>query len=265
MNLVIPDIEPGSPHYTGGTGSFDLLVKAWISQGRELVSSVTNSSNPHYWLNEVGDVLLYQWPTLEHLSPKTKYRLGLFANSTSPVNGMENKRWTFWPRNSTVNEQFFALGREGYDTNRYRCCFIGHIENKIQRGYRHLPYWSKCLDFLYVGRTLSNYKYMRTLRESRYGLCLPGYGPHCHREIECMSVGTIPIFTPGVGNNYHEQLVQGKHYLFARSVEDVVEIVKSTSPDQWEEMSWQGMDWYWRNASPAGSFNRAKQIVEEYD
>ena len=52
------------------------------------------------------------------------------------------------------------------------------------------------------------------LRESKYGLCLRGYGSKCHREVELMAFGTVPIVTPEVSvSSYMEPLIENTHYI----------------------------------------------------
>lgn len=226
---------------------------------------MAQSDNPFFWANDIGDVLLYTWCGLEHLNPHQGYRAGLFANTEPPINGRSNFRWTFWPRHSFITEQYYRCRPLGWKERHINCIFIGGYENLVQRGNRFISYWKPAIDFLDWGIRGGNYtwaEYTRLLRSSKYGLCLRGVGPKCHREIECMAQGTVPILTPGCSMEYHDPLVPGRHCLYARSVEDVLSLVHDTTKESWEEMSWQARDWYWRNASPIGVFETTKKIVD---
>lgn len=263
MKLIYPKHFPlGCIHHNNPYSSFHGLSKLWIERN---YCEGEESPNPFFWADEVGGTLLYTWCTLEHLNPNQKYRHGLFANADCPVNGRHNIPWIFWPRHNFLVEEYFKCKPKTWDERPHKCTFIGGYENLVQRGHRFIDYWKPSIDFLDFGIRGGNYKweeYTRVLRSSRFGLCLRGSGSKCHREIECMAQGCVPIFTPGCSTHYHDPPVLGRHYLFARSVEDVIELVQSISREQWNEMSWQCRDWYWRNASPIGSFETTKRIVE---
>jgi len=80
---------------------------------------------------------------------------------------------------------------------------------------KRLGDWFKYLDFSIVGNSNNHLKnnmllpyedYLVKLSLSKYGLCLPGVGPKCLRDVEYMGVGTVPIFTPGVSIDYYDVL-----------------------------------------------------------
>ena len=98
-------------------------------------------------------------------------------------------------------------------------------------------------------------EYLDMLTNSRYGLCLPGYGPKCNREIEYFAAGTVPIVTPGVDmKHYAAQPKLGTHYFIAQTPEEVKHIIATTSQDKWTEMSIAGRAWWRRYASAEGLF-----------
>lgn len=263
MRLFYPKhFELGCIYHNSPKTSFSLLARIWRDRGYCICEE---NPNPFFWIGAVGHTILYTWPTLEHLNPNQKYEVGLFANTDPPLNGRVNKPWTFWPRHSFLIERYFRCKPKTWSERPYKCSFIGGYENLVQRGHRFIDYWKPALDFLDFGIRGGNYtwqEYTRVLMSSRYGLCLRGMGPKCHREIECMSQGCVPILTPGCSTHYYDPPALGRHYLFARSVEDVVDLVNSVSEEQWTEMSWQCRDWYWRNSSPIGTFETTRKIVE---
>ena len=86
------------------------------------------------------------------------------------------------------------------------------------------------------------------LRGSKYGLCLRGFGSKCHREVELMALGTVPIVTPEVSiKSYMDPPMENIHYI---TVENPVELrvkIDNISKERWEEMSKACYEWYQRN------------------
>jgi hypothetical protein len=90
--------------------------------------------------------------------------------------------------------------------------------------------------------------YLLKLAQARYGLCLRGFGVKCHREVELMAFGTVPIVTPNVNTtSYLEPLVEGTHYVRVKNPREVATAVAAVSADQWQTMSAACQDWYRRN------------------
>ena len=86
------------------------------------------------------------------------------------------------------------------------------------------------------------------LRESKFGLCLRGYGSKCHREVELMAFGTVPVVTPEVTvSSYMESLIENTHYVRVSSAEELKEKLSEISQDKWEEMSNACYEWYQKN------------------
>lgn len=210
MRIIYPKFFPlGCIHHNSPVTSFHGLANLWRERN---YCEMVQSDNPFFWASDVGDTLLYTWYGREHLNPNQEYKAGLFANSDPPINGRHNLRWTFWPRHSFITEQYFRCKPKRWKDREISCVFIGGYENLTQRGNRFINYWKPAIDFLDWGIRGGNYtwqEYTRVLRNSRFGLCLPGMGRKCHREIECMAQGTIPIFTPGCSLEYHEPLEVG--------------------------------------------------------
>jgi hypothetical protein len=99
-------------------------------------------------------------------------------------------------------------------------------------------------------------EYLRNLAQAKWGLCLAGFGKKCHREIECMAMGCVPIVGPEVDmDNYADPPVEGVHYLRAATPADVVK------PDNWEKMSAACKDWWRRNASVEGSWRLTHELL----
>ena len=104
-------------------------------------------------------------------------------------------------------------------------------------------------------------EYLDLLRKSRFGLCLPGYGPKCNREIELMALGVVPIITPGVDLTYFNPLVDGIHYVYVESPEELKSVIEKITESKWVEMSESCLDWFEDNCSVLGSFNTTQKII----
>ena len=260
INIYLPNITSGLHSHKGD--SFRELVKQW--EKLSLINVIT-TSEPFIWWNEVGDILLYDRPTLEWLeqSPQ-KYKSALFGN-----NLLQKDRcypWIFWARHPLNLENLKLLP---YEKREFNTVFIAKVENEVQAGFRDPKKWKSHIDFfdLIIEEAGKPYKYSNTeyidlIRYSKYGLCLRGFGPKCHREVELMACGTIPIITPDVDiDNYYNPPIEGTHYIRVSKPEDIQKKINSISQEQWEQMSKACVQWYNDNCSVQGSFNTTKEII----
>ncbi len=123
-----------------------------------------------------------------------------------------------------------------------------------------------CDDWYMANGEATQYKYtqeeyLRNLASAKYGLCLSGYGPKCHREVECMAMGTVPIVAPEVDmENYANPPVEGVHYLRASSPAHAKALLDSQTQDQWERMSNACKAWWKANASAEGMWRLTEQL-----
>ena len=100
------------------------------------------------------------------------------------------------------------------------------------------------------------------LSESKYGLCLAGYGKKCHREIECMALGTVPIVAADVDmDSYANPPVEGVHYFRCPSPEDAKKTIDTTTDEVWHTMSEACKLWWSANASVEGSWLLTKKLI----
>ena len=97
----------------------------------------------------------------------------------------------------------------------------------------------------------SQEEYLEELHNSKYGLCLRGYGSKCHREVELMALGTVPIVTDEVSvSSYINPLIENVHYKKISKVEDW----KEPSKEEWEKMSKACVKWYEENIHSRNSW-----------
>ena len=272
--LPIVSVPPKSMRYGffGHKGdSFRELVDLWSERG--FVQKKEDASLTLCWLGPVGTTLLYDRPTYEWLERTTEKELEfkmLLAGNPVPLI-KKSKPWIFWARQPRLVESLVEQGvcSKGYDERTESLVFYGRIENDKQGQHRqNVDGWkSLCSQFsMPVGSqqayALSPEEYLKALANSRFGLSLRGYGPKCNREIELVSMGCVPVVTEGVDmDNYCEPFVKDTHYLRTLSPEDAEVQIKSVTAEKWQEMSTACREWWKRNASAEGSWNRTKVLA----
>jgi len=93
-------------------------------------------------------------------------------------------------------------------------------------------------------------------------LCLRGYGSKCHREVELMAFGTIPIVTPDVNvNSYMDPLVENTHYTLVTTPDKIIETIRKIDEEQWTKMSMNCREWYMRNVHSEHCWNNMIEHV----
>ena len=264
--LFMPSGHTG--FYAHAGDSFREIASLWAERG--YVDCVQSSSH-QIWLNEVGDTLLYDRPTLQWLEqapPKEKmWRRALFGNPVPP-SSKSACSWSFWPRRPALVEAAVAQGlpKRSWESRSQSVVFYGRSENAVQKSRRSTADWSKaCSEFFHMDGQqkypFTAEDYLERLADSKYGLCLAGYGYKCHREIECMAMGTIPIVVPEVDmENYAEPPTEGLHYFRVKSPEEVGPLLQTITAERWVLMSIACRDWWARNASVDGMWELTKRL-----
>tara|TARA_R110001592_G_scaffold115220_8_gene315582 strand:+ start:1849 stop:2640 length:792 start_codon:yes stop_codon:yes gene_type:complete len=258
------------PQIGGHDGSsFRELLDAWSDRGFcEIVKgSVSRGAAYHCdpdspqakcWINEMEDILLYDFPLLDRL--KHDYNMCLFSNTFK--NGPRNKKWIFWPWRSKTYEALKNKLRSTYESRMINVGFIGTPTNHERHNLSFE--WSKHCDlFHYETKKVDHLDYLKSLSLMKYGLCLRGVGPKCLRDIELIGMGTVPIFTEGVYTDYPEPLIENVHYVCGKNSEISLEKINSMTKKQWQYMSNNCIDWFERNCSIEGSFNTTTEIINE--
>jgi hypothetical protein len=168
--------------------------------------------------------------------------------------GFEVSPWIYWPRRPIFVEHLLAkgVGGKGFTERGVESVFIGNFENAVQQRFRTSDDWGSAVqEFHLTGGTKHKFtptQYLEKLAEARFGLCLRGYGVKCHREVELMAFGTVPIVTPHVNTTaYQEPLLEGVHYVRAEAPAEVSRVLAAVTPEQWAVMSANCKDWYMRN------------------
>ena len=267
----LPSKKDGYFHHAGD--SFREMARLWQSRG--LCEVREHPTAVQCWWGSVGKngVLLYDRPTHEwRLSAPMEerdYKLALFGNPKP--SGQNGKPWFFWPRRPELVEEL-ALVRKGFHKRKEGVVFYGKTENRVQAKRRQTHEWSeacspgewfmaKSVDEAYP---FTQKQYIEKLGEARFGLCLAGYGLKCHREVECMAMGCVPLVAPECDmDNYAEPPVEGVHYIRVASPEEAKQVASQMDEATWETMSASAHAWWKRNCSCEGSFALTKRLVEE--
>jgi hypothetical protein len=232
------------------------------------VDMIYNNSM-HCWLEP--NILTYDRPTLQWLNNEINNASTLLLGNgdinkegkeiTKHFPNINVKPWIFWPRKPMILEKILKeKGITNYDDRTIESIFIGNIENEVQNKYRDDISWEKVLTEYHCTKghkhKFSHSEYLMKLRDSKYGLCLRGYGSKCHREVELMAFGTIPIVTNEVSlESYMEPLKENVHYLIADSPDELKEKIENNSKQQWETMSRECYEWYQRNVDSKQAWN----------
>ena len=246
FDVVLPEVDPHG--HCGDT--FRELAVLW---GKRNLCRIVFKETSHVWFSKIGHVILYDRPRLDWFDYTTQFE-GVLWGNTVPPGGIP---WTFWGRRPTLMEKNFPKSKTFRDRS-LTSFFAGKVENKVQETNRCQKNWGEHIELfknqLYGDYAYTQEQYLQILKETRYGLCLPGFGPKCNREIELLCMGAVPILTPGVDTTYHDPLVENVHYIRVEEPEQIPEKLASVSESHWNFMSHSGRLWYTRNCSVEGSF-----------
>lgn len=253
--------------------TFREIVHIWEERGFCRIQ--TTEDTPHCWWGGIGEVLLYDRPTPRWWSAHlpTSYQMALFGNCAPPGPAehlLRQSVWSFWPRAPKALEAAVQQGLPGWSERTLSSLFLGKVENGVQKMRRCGTDWSTAVELFSMpidstsAYPYSQEAYLQTLLNSRFGLCLPGYGNKCNREIEYMACGTVPIVTDGVDMKYYLRAPQeGVHYLVAKTPEDVAKVIAAVTQEKWEVMSAACHAWWRENASAEGLFKLTSARIEQ--
>jgi hypothetical protein len=265
--LILPK-QPESSFFGHAGDSFREMARMWMVKG--YVKIVEDAQAHQVWLHGIGDTLLYDRPTLEWLeqSPpdERNYKKGLFGNPTPPAAG---RSWSFWPRRPAIVEEMSssAAPARSFHERPQSLVLYGRIENAVQKRRRPLNWASACSEFVMpVGAEkaypFSQREYLEKLTEAKFGLCLPGYGLKCHREVECMAMGCVPIVSPDVDmSGYAQPPVAKQHYFVAETPEEARRLATQTDEETWKTMSTACRAWWSANCSCEGMWSLTQKLL----
>ena len=261
MKILIPK-QPRADKFHHTNDSFRSLLSCWKENGW---IDLEETDSPYVWINKVGDILLYDRPlsNTEWLLPFTTYRIALFGNQIPQPCYLNCSNWIFWARHPKTVEEF-SKKKVPWEDRNTKTIFIGNIENDVQQKYSSSE-WKDEVEFFSL-TTGKNYiytqeEYLEKIQQSRFGLCLRGYGPKCHREMEYMALGVVPIITDNVCLSYFNELEENVHYIRVEKPSDINPKISKIGKTLWTFMSESCRDYYLKYCSIEGSFNTTLHIV----
>jgi hypothetical protein len=266
LDLYMPTDTTGFFGHAGD--SFRETARLWEKRG---YVRIHQGPVKQVWLGGIGETLLYDRPNYDWMNAappeERKWKRALFGNPRPPSG--EAKAWSFWPRRPELVEEVVAAAAptRSWEARPQTVVFYGRSENAVQLSRRQGSWSAVCSEFVHLEGLkpypFSQKEYLERLTLSKYGLCLAGYGYKCHREIECMAMGCVPIVAPEVDmTSYADPPQEGLHYLRAEGPGAVAEIVKNIGADQWSLMSVACRDWWSRNASADGMWELTMRLVQ---
>lgn len=259
----------------GGDGdAFREMIGIWKDRG--YITYETTMDSPFCWWGGIGNILLYEYATHRQWIDIPSYQMALFANPPLPgpdAHVLRQSTWSFWGRRPRMLEEVVAECEHmrGYSSRPIASVFLGKVENGLQLQRRTTVDWSSSCELFSMPVDMTGQAYPYTQREylgklcsSRFGLCLPGFGNKCNREIEYFACGVVPIVTSGVDmRHYLVPPRQGVNYFFAETPADVKRIVETTSAETWAKMSAAGHEWWRAYASAEGLFRLTWARIEQ--
>ena len=267
--IIIPKM-PRNDLWHHNNDTFRELLMLWNENN--LINLVEDDVK-HVWYNKIGDILLYDRPTLSWLENDTniKYNKILFGNPIVP-NNLKNKAtsWIFWGRSPRKLEHYANSEKLSYKERNIESIFIGKIENEVQAQYRlKYPNIENSIELYIMHKPEESYKYnqdeyLSLLKNSKFGLSLRGFGPKCNREIELLALGTVPIVASDVDMcNYYNPLIENVHYFRFHKVEEIKKIIDNCNESTWNNMSQACIEWYSKNCSTIHSFLLTQKIIND--
>jgi hypothetical protein len=246
--------------------SFRELVLLYKKNNKDLNIELTN--NGHCWLG--NNIMLYDRDTTEWFN-KDLFNTSLILFGNCNVNkdcqilldnNINIKPWIYWPRRPFILEKFIEKNNcKSYSERNIESIFIGNIENDVQNKYRNSNLnWENALDVYHCTygftKKFSQEEYLTHLSNSKFGLSLRGYGVKCHREIELMALGTVPIITPEVDvESFLVPPEKNKHYIRCDHPDNLKNILSTITEKEWKIMSNNCIEWYKTYIHSKNSFN----------
>jgi len=277
-NIIIPSQPQKNEIYKHGNNSFRILPYLFKNCLTDVDVKIIYTTG-HCWIEP--NILLYDRPLLRWINNEVaKSSLLLLGNcdvndegkQIKAKYGVQVKPWIFWARRPDILEDI--LNNKGildYDERINESIFIGNYENPIQEEFRKKKItpntdWGKVITEFHITsgkiHKFTQEEYLMKLRGSKYGLCLRGLGKKCHREVELMAFGTVPIITEFVNiNSYYDPPLENIHYIKVSSIDELKNKIQSISKEKWTEMSKSCYTWYQKNIYSKNSFQNMMNYI----
>ena len=253
--------QPAGGIWNHANDSFREMARLW-SECDSNSDLVVQEEAGHGHCALKPNILLYDRPTMLWYSKQAiGTSLFLLGNGSMNVEGKQLramsvpnvKPWIFWARNPRMLEKFLIDSPWlDYKERSNGSIFIGNYENNVQEKYRKGGDWKSVIDEFHCTaghkKKFAPLDYLKKLSKSRYGLCLRGFGSKCHREVELMALGTIPIVTPEVSiDSYQNPPIEGTHFLRVAKPEELKPLLEGITEEEWTNMSKACVEWFMNN------------------
>lgn len=258
-------------------GFYDLVMD-WKAKG---YCEVVHHNGPYFWLNKIGDILLFDRDQVADLydkklvdsrwSGEVPYKLGFFSNEYNLEND-RNMKMNYWSYKPIVLEKYSQNHKPlSFEERTINSVFLGSMENESQEFFRNkFKHWGDHIDEFFVADKLnlkekSKYDfdgYLNVISKAKFGISFRGNGPKCYREIEYAAMGIPMILTDGVDTTYPDPLIEGVHYFIASSPIEMKAIIDRTSKDVWGRMSKNCRAWYLKNFTSDSHFDFLMKSIE---
>ena len=176
--------------------------------------------------------------------------------------GLNVEPWIFWPRCPKILENLLEkYPALSFVDRLIESIFIGNYENNVQEKFRktNINWGNVVTEFHCTSGNKHKFtkeQYLLKLRIAKYGLCLRGFGSKCHREVELMAFGTVPIITPEVEiNSYINPPQENIHFIRISNPDEYKEKINNIDENKWINMSKACVDWYEKNVNSKNVWN----------
>ena len=254
--------QPLYPPYDHTDDSFRELAPLWMQHHNDVV--VIKGQERHCWL--CGSIMLYDRDTTKWIDKEVASALhALVGNCDLSVDeiafqkiGISVQPWIYWPRHPIIIENKMHTIPD-YNERKHFTMFLGNIENAVQGAYRENLGWDKVVDDYICTKGIhhkyTQEEYLDHIRNAKFGLCLRGFGSKCHREVELMAMGTVPIITPNVCiDSYANPPIEGIHFIRVNQPSELNKVINAVNEEKWREMSDACIKWYMQNVHSNNSW-----------
>lgn len=239
--ISIPQQPQSGIHYHKND-TFRELCLLFKTKHKDVELAIT--PRKHVTLN--GAVLFYDRPTDEWFDDEVYDSSLVYVGNMKKQDYQHIKQarpFIFWGRRPNLLEN-----QELSQERKHTIIYIGNIENSVQEEYRKgdwEPYIDKYIQTKGMKHALSQSEYLQEMSQAKFGYCPRGYGAKTNREIECLALGVVPIFTDDTSIDYINPLIEGVHYIKCNDPKDIHSIIDKVD---WEQMSKNCREWYMKNA-----------------
>jgi len=258
--------QPRNDKWYHKNDSFRELAYLSSLKNNDLKINIVNQN----YCSIFNKILLYDYPNKNWINDDIYKYLLIKVGNCSIDNevkyfidkGINAEPWIFWPKSPKILENLLEKYPPlSFKDRLIESIFIGNYENNVQEKFRKTN--MKCNNIITELNTtpvkednFTKEEYLLKLRISKYGLCLGEVNSKCHRVVELMAFGTIPIITPEVQLKYYiNPLEENIHFIRVSNSDEYKEKIKNISQENWIEMSKSCIEWYKNNVNSKNAWN----------